>query len=43
MHLRHALSLLLSTLSDYNYNAALRLYGPPAMFQEDLDMDERTL
>jgi len=38
MHLRHALSLLLSTLSDYNYNAALRLYGPPAMFQEDLKL-----
>ena len=35
-----ACSLLLTILtsSDHNYNAALRLYGPPAMFQEDLKL-----
>jgi len=31
-------SLLLSTSPDHNYNAALRLYGPPAMFQDDLKL-----
>ena len=38
MHLRMAVSLLLSTSADHNYNAALRLYGPPAMFQDDLKL-----
>lgn len=33
-----AFSLLLSTPSDHNYNAALRLYGPPAMFQEEFKL-----
>ena len=33
MKIRVAVPLFLSAL-DYNYNAALRLYGPPAMFAE---------
>ena len=38
-----ACSLLLSTLtsSDHNYNAALRLYGPPAMFQDELKLPSK--
>jgi hypothetical protein len=38
MHLRLAFSLLLSTSSEPNYNAAMYLYEPPAMFQEELKL-----
>ena len=41
MHLRLALSLLLSTSPDHNYNAALRLYGPFAMFSPDLQLPSK--
>ena len=36
MNLRMVISLLLSSFSDHNDNAVVRLYGPQAMFTQDL-------